>query len=64
MFYFFVDDLFLIDAEKLISGWKAETKTEFETKDISVMHCFLGLEVWKRPGEIFLGQGKYAVEIL
>ena len=27
------------------------------------MHYF-GLEVWKNPGEIFLTQGKYAVDIL
>jgi len=28
------------------------------------MHYFLGLEVWQSPKEIFLNQGKYAVEIL
>ena len=28
------------------------------------MHYFLGLEVWKKPGEIFLSQGKYVVKIL
>nr|KUM49281.1 hypothetical protein ABT39_MTgene3830 [Picea glauca] len=28
------------------------------------MHYFLGLEVWQRLGEIFLSQGKYAVDIL
>jgi len=28
------------------------------------MHYFLRLEVWKILGEIFLGQGKYIVEIL
>ena len=28
------------------------------------MHYFLGLEVWQEPGHIFLGQGKYAVDIL
>jgi hypothetical protein len=32
-------------------------------KDIGLMHYFLGLEVWCWPGEIFLGQGKYAIEI-
>ena len=24
----------------------------------------LGLEVWKKSGEVFLGQGKYAIKIL
>jgi hypothetical protein len=35
---------------------------EFEMKDIGMMHYFLGLEVWQRLGEIFLGQGKYALK--
>jgi hypothetical protein len=38
--------------------------TKFEMMDIDMMHYFLGLEVWQRPSEIFLGQGKYAVQIL
>ena len=33
-------------------------------KDLGQMHYFLGLEVWQNPREIFLSQGKYAVEIL
>jgi hypothetical protein len=37
---------------------------KFEIKDIGMMQYFLGLEVWKRPREIFLGKGKYVVEIL
>jgi hypothetical protein len=28
------------------------------------MHYFLGLEVWQIDGTIFLGQGKYAIDIL
>ena len=28
------------------------------------MHYFLGMEVWKSADGIFLGQGKYVVEIL
>jgi len=32
--------------------------------DFGLMHYFLGLEVWKQDGKIFLGQGKYTVEIL
>ena len=37
---------------------------EFEMKDLGTMHYFLGLEVWQKPGEIMLNQGKYVVEIL
>ena len=33
-------------------------------KDLALMHYFLGLEVWQRPGEIFLSQGKYVVKLL
>jgi hypothetical protein len=60
----YVDDLFLTGAEKLIASCKRDLASEFEMKDIGLMHYFLGLEVWQQPGEIFLGQGKYAVEIL
>ena len=38
--------------------------TEFEMKDLGMMHYFLGLEVWQRQDEIFLNQGKHTVEIL
>ena len=33
-------------------------------KDLGLMHYFLGLEVWQILEEIFLNQGKYAVDIL
>ena len=33
-------------------------------KDLGLMHYYLGLEVWKGPNEIYLGQGKYVIEIL
>jgi hypothetical protein len=33
-------------------------------KDLGLMHYFLGLEVWKIHGEIFLAQGKYIVDVL
>jgi hypothetical protein len=33
-------------------------------KDLGLMHYYLRLEVWKKHGEIFLGQGKYVVKIL
>jgi hypothetical protein len=60
----YVDDLFLTGEEKLISQTKREISEEFEMKYLGHMHYFLGLEVWQKPGEIFLSQGKYAVDIL
>ena len=33
-------------------------------KDLGLMHYLLGFEVWQRDGCFFIGQGKYAVEIL
>jgi hypothetical protein len=33
-------------------------------KDLGLMHYFMGLEVWKKPGEIFLSQRKYVVYVL
>ena len=50
----YVDDLFLIGADPLIHQCKRELAAEFEMKDLGLMHYFLGLEVWQRPGEIFL----------
>ena len=38
--------------------------TKFEMKYLGMMHYFLVMEVWKSVDGIFLGQGKYAVEIL
>ena len=32
-------------------------------KDLGMMHYFLGLEMWKKPGDIILSKGKYVVEI-
>jgi hypothetical protein len=33
-------------------------------KNLGLMHYYLGLEVWQKRGEIFLGQGNYVVKIL
>ncbi|MCY6524885.1 reverse transcriptase domain-containing protein [Actinobacillus pleuropneumoniae] len=53
----YVDDLFLIGADPLIHKCKRELASKFEMKD-------QGLEVWQKPGETFLSQGKYVVKIL
>ena len=51
----YVDDLFLAVNEKLIIWCKKKLAFEFEMKDLGLMHYFLGLEVWERQKEIFLG---------
>jgi hypothetical protein len=60
----YVEELFLTGEEKLITECKKRLASEFEMKDLGLMHYFLGLEVWQSPEKIFLNQGKYAVEIL
>jgi hypothetical protein len=60
----YVDDLFLTEPKHLITWCKHELASEFEMKDLGMMHYFLGLEVWQRTDEIFLSQGKYTIEIL
>ena len=51
----YVDDLFIIGAERLISDYKEDLAMEFEMKDIGLMHYFLGLVVWQEKRHIFLG---------
>eukprot|EP00253_Pinus_taeda_P032185 PITA_32185 len=60
----YVDDLFLVGADPLIHKCKRELASQFEMKDLGLMHYFLGLEVWQKPAQIFLSQGKYVVKIL
>jgi hypothetical protein len=60
----YVDDLFLIGEENLITECKKRLASEFEMKNLGLMHYFLGLEVCRSLERIFLNQGKYAVEIL
>ena len=60
----YVDDLFLTGVDPLIHQCKRQLASKFEMKDLGLMHYFLGLEVWQRPREIFLSQGKYIVKLL
>ena len=41
----YVDDLFLTGEEQLIAQCQTELISEFEMKDLGLMHYFLGLEV-------------------
>lgn len=60
----YVDGLFLTREERLIVRCNWELGLKFEMKNLGLMHYLLGLEVWQRPGEIFLRQGKYIVKVL
>ena len=51
----YVDDLFIIGEERFIERYKVDLTTEFEMKDIVMMHYFLGMEVWQEDGSVFLG---------
>lgn len=41
-----VDDLLLIESSRLIKDCRRNLATEFDMKDMGLMHYFLGLEVW------------------
>ena len=60
----YVDDLFLTGVEKLIEWCKQQLASEFEMKDLGLMHYFLALEVWQLKDEIFPSQGRYTIDIL
>jgi len=59
----YVDDHFLTSADPLIYQCKRDLTSEFEMKDLGLMHYFLGLEVWQNPRDIFPSQGKYIMKL-
>ena len=61
MLLLYVDDLFVIGMDGLIADTKRKLAAEFEMKELSMMHYFLGMEVWQNTDGISLRQGKYAV---
>jgi len=60
----YVDDLLLTGVEGRIEECKKQLATKFDMKDLGLMHYYLGLEIWQGVNEIYLGQGKYVIEIL
>jgi hypothetical protein len=42
----YIDDLFITGAERLITECMYVLASEFDMKDLGMMHYFLGLEVW------------------
>jgi len=60
----YVDHVFITVVKQIMQECKKMLAVKFEMKDLGLMHYYLGLEVWQRPGEIYLGQGKYIVNLL
>ena len=50
--------------EHLIHECKRALASEFEMKDLGLLHYFLVLEVQQKTSEIFLSQAKYVRDIL
>ena len=64
MLVLYVDVLFLTGEDKLIEDARRILSTKFEMKELGMVHYSLGIEMWQNADGIFLGQGKYAVEIM
>ena len=64
MLLLYLDDLFVTSMDGLIVDTKRNLAAKFEMKDLGMMHYFLGMVVWQSADGIFLGKGKYAIEIL
>lgn len=60
----YVDDLFITGVERRIQECKKMLAIENKMKDLGLMYYYLGLEVWQRPREIYLVQGKYIIKVL
>ena len=63
MFLLYVNDLYMTGEETLIKDVR-RLAIEFEMKDLWLMHYFLGMEAWQSIDGVFLGQGRYTVEIM
>lgn len=59
----YVDYLFIKCVKRRILEWKKMLVVEFEMKYFGLMHCYLGLEVWRKLGEIYMGQGKCIINM-
>ena len=50
----YVYDLILTNDEKIIKSFTEDLAREFEMKDLTLMHYFLGMEVWQGDEELFV----------
>ena len=54
MLLLYVNDLFLTGEKEIIKYARMRLDTEFNMKDLCMMHYFLGMEVWQSADGIFL----------
>jgi len=60
-----VDALIITSNEAtMIYSLKEDIKRSFEMFDLGLLHYYLRVEVWQRPGQIFVSLTKYTWEIL
>ena len=52
-----VDDLFVTGMDGLIADTKRKLDTEFEMKDLGMMHYCLDMEMWQNEMEFSLDKG-------
>ena len=50
----YVDDLFLTEAERLVTWCKKQLSSKFEMTDLGLMHYILGLEIWQQSDAILV----------
>lgn len=60
----YVDDMLISSSSiKHLQGFLADLKSEFNMKDVGIVHYFLGIEIVKTDTRLFLTQGWYAEKI-
>ena len=65
LFLLYVDDMIISGSDaSAISEIKQHLFSEFEMKDLGLLHYFLGIEVTSYPKGYLLSQSKYANEII
>eukprot|EP00253_Pinus_taeda_P034120 PITA_34120 len=64
IFLLYVDDLLMTSVEAHIHECKKKLPAKFNMKNLGLIYYCLRLEVWEGPDEIYLGQGKYVIEML
>ena len=60
----YVDCLFLIGEDRLVTWCTKQLSLEFEMKDLGLIQLFLGLEILQQSNVILVSRGKYTVDIL